>query len=122
MDRGTLIEEISVSLTDEELRVRIVPMLGQWFVVRSNLKMWKNHENPVISYRFSGVNKAGKVFIEDKVTYNHGRSGKHKEINGVDTLTDDDNYLSFQWRGAKCLCFITSSSKVDPSSPHQSYR
>ena len=83
-------------------------MKGKWYVVQSNLEMWKTDQNPSIKY-----GKYNDGYVEDTVTRTTKqccRGWNRSVISGWDKLLKEKNgKLYFKWRGTGFLFWVTSS-------------
>eukprot|EP01060_Flectonema_neradi_P014968 TRINITY_DN21669_c0_g1_i1.p1 TRINITY_DN21669_c0_g1~~TRINITY_DN21669_c0_g1_i1.p1 ORF type:complete len:201 (+),score=34.44 TRINITY_DN21669_c0_g1_i1:36-638(+) len=96
------------SLTRDDFLKR---MRGSWYVVQSNLALWKKDKNPVITY---GKFKEKTGRLRDTVSRTHKLpcccGWKDDQILGYDTFQCMENgKLKFQWRGTGCIDFFITS-------------
>lgn len=68
---------------------------GTWYIVQSNLALWRRYANPAITYtRLPGT---GAPRLLDVVTYTKA-NGKQGQITGIDRV-DEQHPRIFHWRG-----------------------
>ncbi len=107
----------------EATSVDLEKLQGVWFVVRTNLEMWKTKRSPQITYTNLSCSSSRTTF-DDTVRYYDNADAESRNIistiSGVDTEQTCPSKCAhsvFQWRGNCLLKLITSDWHLAAASP-----
>ena len=100
MSRRKAASSSTSSLSDQQ-PLNLSDLDGKWYVVRTTLSLWRNKENPAITY---GVED--EHTMSDLVTY--GDPKNPSRITGTDYATVGE-VNGFVWKGNQCITYCVSS-------------
>lgn len=96
-------------------RFNLTAFCGVWYVVQTNLALWRRYGNPAIAYTLLPGSNPQRLW--DVVTYTKV-NGEQGQITGIDQV-DAQHERLLHWRGDRWYtCWLTSEWCVVDHDPH----